>query len=56
MELKGGTVGHPITLDEDRNIVLRIANTETQSIEIVATDGDNTVTQQFALTGLTLAQ
>ena len=54
VELIGGTVGHPVTLDEDRNIVLRITNTETQSIEVVATDGESTVTKQYALTGLTL--
>lgn len=54
VELIGGTVGHPVTLDADRNIVLKIANTSTQSIEVVATDGNETVTKQYALTGLTL--
>lgn len=55
VELIGGTVGHPVTLDADRNIVLRITNTETQSVKVVATDGESTATQQYALSGLTLA-
>lgn len=56
VELIGGTVGHPITLDSDRNIVLRIANTSTQSVKVVATDGKHTVTKSYSLTGLTLAE
>ena len=27
VELIGGSTGHPVTLDEDRNIVIRITNT-----------------------------
>ena len=56
VELIGGTVGHPVTLDSDRNIVLRIANTSTQSVKVVATDGKHTVTKSYSLTGLTLAE
>ena len=56
VELVGGTVGHPVTLDSDRNIVLRIANTSTQSVKVVATDGKHTVTKSYSLTGLTLAE
>lgn len=56
VELVGGTVGHPVTLDSDRNIVLRIANTSTQSVKVVATDGTSTVTKSYSLTGLTLAE
>ena len=55
VELIGGTVGHPVTLDEDRNIVIRITNPETQSIEVVATDGEVSTSTVYALTGLTLA-
>ena len=55
VELIGGTLGHPVTLDSDRNIVLRITNPQTQSLEIVATDGEHTVTKTLSLTGLTLA-
>ena len=54
VELIGGTLGHPVTLDEDRNIILRISNKDTQSIEINATDGVNTVTRTLTLTGLKL--
>lgn len=56
VELIGGTVGHPVTLDSDRNIVLRIANTSTQSVKVVATNGKRTVTKSYSLTGLTLAE
>lgn len=56
VELIGGTVGHPVTLDSDRNIVLRIANTSTQSVKVVATNGARTVTKSYSLTGLTLAE
>ena len=56
VELIGGTVGRPVTLDSDRNIVLRIANTSTQSVKVVATDGKHTVTKSYSLTGLTLAE
>lgn len=56
VELIGGTVGHPVTLDSDRNIVLRIANTSTQSVKVVATDGEHTVTKSYSLTGLNLAE
>ena len=56
VELIGGTVGHPVTLDSDRNIVLRIASTSTQSVKVVATDGKRTVTKSYSLTGLTLAE
>lgn len=53
VELVGGTKG-PVTLDEDMNIVLLIKNKDTQSIKVVSTDGDETVTKTFGLTGLTL--
>ena len=54
VELIGGTVGHPVTLDEDRNIVLRITNPRTQAIEVVATDGEITETKRFSLDSLIL--
>ena len=53
VELVGGTKG-PVTLDEDMNIVLLIKNKDTQSIKVVSTDGDETVTKTFGLTGLIL--
>lgn len=55
VELIGGTVGHPVTLDADRNIVIRITNTTTQSIKVVGYNEWGSVTKTFALTGLTLA-
>lgn len=54
VELINGTVGHPVTLDEDGMIVLRIANKSTQSVEVVATKDSLSEVQRFSLTGLTL--
>lgn len=51
VELLGGTLGHPVTLDSDRNIVLKIANTN-QKVKVVV-NGEETAT--YKLTGLTLA-
>ena len=55
VELVNGTVGHPVTLDADGMIVLKITNTETQSITIVATRGTVSETQSYSIAGLTLA-
>lgn len=54
VELVGGTKG-PVTLDADRQIVLLIKNKDTQSVKIIATKGDESVTDTYTLTGLTLA-
>ena len=54
VELINGTLGHPVTLDEDGMIVIRIANKTTQSVEVVATKDDKSEVQRFTLTGLTL--
>lgn len=35
VELTGGIVDHPVTLDSDRNIVLRITNPKTQLVKVV---------------------
>ena len=53
VELVGGTKG-PVTLDEDRNIVLLIKNKDTQSIKVTVYDGENSTTKTYGLTGLTL--
>lgn len=53
VELVGGTKG-PVTLDEDRNIVLLIKNKDTQSIKVTVNNGDNSSTKTYKLTGLTL--
>lgn len=54
VELVGGTVGHPVTLDSDGMIVIRITNTTTQSITVVATKGNVSETYNLSLSGLTL--
>ena len=54
VELVGGTVGHPVTLDSDMNIVLRITNKATQKVKVVTTKSGESATKIFSLTGLTL--
>lgn len=51
VELLGGTKG-PVTLDEDRIHVLRIANKDSQSIRVIAKSGDDTITETYGLSGL----
>ena len=53
VEVVNGTKG-PVTLDEDMNIVLKIKNKDTQSVRVITTKGDETVTKEYSLTGLTL--
>lgn len=53
VELVGGTKG-PVTLDEDRMIVLRIKDPATQSIEVTAKKGSETTTETFDISGLIL--
>jgi len=59
VELLGGTVGHPVTLDSDRNIVIRITNKDTQKVKVVVNHVNedtsiSTETTTINLTGLTL--
>lgn len=54
VELTGGAKG-PVTLDDDRNIVLRISNKDAQRVKVVATKGKQTLTKTYGLTGLALA-
>lgn len=54
VELIGGTVGKPVTLDADRLIVLRITDPATQSIEVVTTLGGESVTQTYSISNLVL--
>ena len=50
-------VTNPVTLDEDGNMVLRIADKDTQTITITASkDGYEDVVKVYGLTGLTCAQ
>lgn len=53
VELVGGTKG-PVTLDEDRNIVLLIKNKDTQSIKVTITHDKESITKTYGLSGLTL--
>lgn len=54
VELENGVHG-PATLDSDLNIVIRIANKNTQRIKVVATLDDYVVRRTYSLKGLTLA-
>lgn len=56
VELLNGTVGHPVTLDSDGLIVLRIADKDTQSVRVVATKGADIAVETYSLSGLTLEQ
>lgn len=42
-----------VTLDEDRIIILRIADKDTQTIKATLTLGEQVVTKTYSLTGLT---
>lgn len=53
VELVGGTKG-AVTLDSDMNIVLRIANKDTQSVKIISTTGNESVEKLYTLTGITM--
>lgn len=58
-ELLGGSTGHPVTLDSDRNIVFLIADEQTQRIRFVIThtNEDDTESERvvtLSLKGLTL--
>ena len=52
VEVVGGDKG-PVTLDSDMNIVLRIKN-NAQSVKVIATKGEASVTKTYALTNLEL--
>lgn len=53
VELVGGTKG-AVTLDSDMNIVLRIANKDTQSVKIISTTGNESAEKLYTLTGITM--
>lgn len=54
VEVINGTVGHPVTLDEDGIAVLRIADKFRQKIRFAAYKDDESCTKTFDLSGLTL--
>lgn len=59
VELLHGITGHPVTLDSDRNIVMRITDPDTQEIEVVVKHINedtsiSTETTKISLKGLVL--
>lgn len=54
VELINGSVGHPVTLDSDRNIVIRITDPVHQKVKVVATNSRNTETRTYGLYRLNL--
>ena len=56
VELIGGSTGHPVTLDDDGIIILRISNLETQSIEVVATNGNVKEIKTLTISDLVLQE
>ena len=54
VELINGTLGHPVALDSDMNIILRITDPATQSIRVVTTKGELTETKEYGLADLVL--
>ncbi|MBR4723472.1 MAG: hypothetical protein IK072_01900 [Clostridia bacterium] len=55
VELLGGTLGHPVTLDSDRIIVIRITDTSTQKVKVTAYKNGLSQEKTYVLTGLTLS-
>ena len=53
VELIGGTLGVPVTLDDDMNIIIRISDPATQTVCVVTALGRDSVTNVYGLTGLT---
>lgn len=54
VELVGGTTAHPVQLDNDGLIVVRITDKATQKIKVVAYEGNKTVVKEYGLSGLVL--
>ena len=53
VEVVGGTKG-PVTLDDDKNIVLLIADEDRQSVKVTVEKGSETETRMYSLKNLTL--
>lgn len=54
VELLNGSLGHAVTLDSDRLIVIRITNKSTQKVKVVVNKDGMQQTKEYSLTGLTL--
>lgn len=55
VEVVGGTKG-PVTLDEDKNIVLLIKDESSQDVRVIATKGDKSIEKTYDLSGLILEE
>ena len=49
VEVINGTVGHPVTLDSDRNIVIRLTDPRKQKLRVVTTHDGSSVTNMYYL-------
>lgn len=56
VEVINGTVGHPVTLDDDGLAILRIADKDAQSIEFVATKDGVKRSKKLLLSDLVLEE
>ena len=54
VELVNGTLGHPVTLDSDRLIIIRITNKATQKVRVVVNKDGMQQVKEYSLAGLTL--
>lgn len=55
VELVNGSVGHPVALDADMNMVIRVTDKEHQSIKVYVTIGDDThVIGEYSLNKLVM--
>lgn len=54
VQLLGGTVKTPVTLDNDMNCVFRITDRNSQRIKVVTTLGDESITKIYSLAGLSI--
>lgn len=56
VELVNGTVGHPVILDPDGQIVMRVTNKDTQSVRVIARKDDGIALKTYSLANLVLAE
>lgn len=54
VELVNGASGHPVTLDSDRLIIIRITNKATQKVRVVVNKDGIQQVKEYSLAGLTL--
>lgn len=54
VELLNGSLGHAVTLDSDRTIVIRITDESTQQVKVVVNKDGMSQVKVYSLSGLTL--